>query len=211
MLAAACLVVAASGCTGSDDAAKPAAQSSAGSPPPSGPPAAPSASTSPPADLSLSADCGDATVFTFPDPAAAPYTGPGPHLAVGDTFDLPREWVAYDPAKTRWDWDVPRAQLLICQTEVRKRGEDVIRVCTDTSPSADLYAASYTYTVYELKTGRQVATLDMDSNALDYQGRPAGCPVTFTYWVGRPYPEFFQDVDEDTYTERLRPLIMGTV
>ncbi|MGW0662916.1 hypothetical protein [Streptodolium elevatio] len=206
------LLLGVTGCTASNGTSSSAA-SAAGPEASTPPPRSGSAGTGTPSTGTLPyLDCGDALEFTSPDPAAAPYAGPPPHLTVGEaTSSLPREWVAYDKARTRWDWEVPRAQLLVCETGVRKRGDTLLRECTDTIPNVDLYAATYTFTVYELKTGRQVAAVEIDSDSVDPKGAAVGCPAAFTYQVGQGAPSFYQAVSEETLTERLRPLVMAAL
>lgn len=154
----------------------------------------------------------------FPNPTGPAYAGPGPHLAVVDeelsatsdplynipfsTYSLPIKWMAYDNKKN--EEDISRAQLVICLTDLQQRSKTKIGQCEYDTLIADVYPATYTFEVYEARTGRRITTFKIRGN----DTADLSCPVTLQHQVGSGV-DIAQGVKDETLSGRLRPLIMG--
>lgn len=160
-----------------------------------------SASTSPATFL-----CGMDT--RVPNPAAPPYVGHGPHLVAGgakstgvsdligsfSVYSLPLEWRA----------DASRAQLVVCLGGVRKRDTMPIGTCEWDIAEGDVYPATYTFEVYEAKTGRSLATFPIASSG----SADASCPPTVNVRPGEGRVAVAQSFTEQTLASMLKPFVM---
>lgn len=228
--AALVLLLVVAGCT-PDAEVTPAPQDPAPTTPAT--PSAPSstASAAPTAPLTpaeRAARCGD----RGPDDVGGPfdfgqqqprYAGSGPHPTIAaiylnpadlgeggatdltfDTAELPARWA---PPKSGDRFDASRAQLVVCMTGARERGDKPVGVCETTHGGFDIYPFRYTLTVYEARTAREVATMTVDSDL-----RPAerSCPAVIQYDALRGYT-IAQDIDRATLKKRLSRYVLRTV
>jgi hypothetical protein len=197
----------AAGCAGSGDASSQATPTTSS--------ARPSASRSAPPSLEQS-KCGP----DFPYPDAPTYAGRGPHrVGTGDTAgdgrqnpvyqglsaaSLPEKWVAPELKSMPFGADPERAQLLICLTDVETQTEQAIGRCDFLTTSGNIYPATFTFQIYEVKTGRWIETLTIRSD----EPAESTCPVGISYEVGSTV-EVAQGIKDKTLRNRLRPLITG--
>lgn len=153
-------------------------------------------------------------------PQAAKYAGKGPHTMAIFADDL----VTDDGAEREYEMansEIPDEML----SKPRSPREVSLLACGDTLPGTQqlntcpytsvaglggpvdipLFSQHYTFTVYELRTGRTVDTLELDSQ----MRQPASsCPVTFgggsrVYAKAQPYE--LQDLFEDLVTGPAKP------
>lgn len=144
---------------------------------------------------------------------ATPYAGPGPHpvdlFEIRDgqeplatvTYRLPQQW------RPTGDLTSTDVQLVVC--EYLTGTGSVIETCE--YPAADatipLVRASYTYHVYEARTGKLVTEFALDSP-------PTGlCPQSILYHgPNQSLPRMFpDDVLKSELQDKLRPIVEGTV
>jgi hypothetical protein len=145
---------------------------------------------------------------------ARPYTGSGPHpvdlFALRDgkephdaeKFRLPEQW---QPTGGSNSTDV---QLVVC--EYLTGTGSVIERCE--YPAADttisLVRASYTYHVYEARTGKLVTEFALDSPQTGF------CPQSIFFYDEPNQPQqriFPDDVLRSELEDQLRPIVEGTV
>ncbi|MGP3968138.1 hypothetical protein [Streptomyces sp. 6N223] len=118
------------------------------------------------------------------------------------TFTLPDAWQAYDDR--RHEVDISRAQLVICLIDVQRRSNTAIGQCDYSGVKVDVFPATFTFEVLEVKTARTVTTLDIRSDeTVDFS-----CPGIIEYQVDQGV-EIAQDITPETLRARLRPLVMG--
>lgn len=220
------LLLSATGCSASTDASPGPSQTDASTTRSATPPPSP---TSSPSDFTSCGEWGLFRDYPFPHPAAPAYAGSGPHPAIvemdllSDSSDvqtefseggLPLEWRAYDDDREEWDewnperWDPSRAQLLICLIGVRKRSNTEIGDCAYDGANSPVYPATYTFEVYEVKTARRITAFKIRSDAAI---NSSTCPSSVRVQVGYRGPGIAQGIDDETLSNRLRPLITGSV
>ncbi|MGN9912716.1 hypothetical protein ACTMTJ_34795 [Phytohabitans sp. LJ34] len=172
---------------------------------------------------------------------AAPYAGPGPHpadffqlgdgrevhpvLTEPDNERLPAEWRPTGAtASTNASTNV---QLVVC--EYLTRTGSAIKSCTYHQPPYDglstavprvegravtmsLIEASYTYQVYEARTGNLIAKFDLDGSS---SCPPFGFPYQARLRPGETQLHWPQEIQEQVSNshlyDQLRPIIAGTV
>lgn len=79
---------------------------------------------------------------------------------------LPREWLPVNRSEVtaHW-WDSSMAALIVCPTEVRQTGRKPVGTCDWIGyPSTKVYPASWTFAVYEIRTGRKVTAFTLPSD-----------------------------------------------
>lgn len=162
---------------------------------------------------SAGAGCGGASAFSVPDPAAPAYAGPGPHLMVtGERgfpdadadldindirFALPTAWQSYNDQTS--DADLTRTQLVLCLLGLAKRGTTPVGTCQYDSALLNVYPATYTLGLFEVRTGRTVATFTIPSDGdIDLS-----CPVQV---MGTP--DIGQDISTNTLAATLKPYVL---
>ena len=153
---------------------------------------------------------------------APPYGGAPPHLLVvvnvkyeSSGADHTDEGTATFAAGLPLAWQVPDgqdvysfAQLVVCsyRDPADPKADSVVRFCDFVGPPGDvripLMRATYTYRVYEAKTGRKIAQFHIDGtdscpSGIEYQDTP---PSTWT-----------ESANSDDLTRALRPLVEATV
>lgn len=183
-----------------------------GDPPPPAPPTTSPTPGSPDDPIRCGID------LPVPNPAAPPYAGEGPHLAVAgvrldlnvtaeltadefSTHSLPDEWGAYD---AEHDEDAARAQLFVCLAGVHQRGTTPIGTCQWDEASSQVYPGTYTIEVYEARTGHRPAVLTITSDL----GADAPCPSSIYVRRGYGAPDIAQGFKDETLAAALAPFVM---
>ena len=167
--------------------------------------------------VSYCADGASNKPVDLPDRSSPAYTGRGPHLLIYaemlssisanldwtlSQFSLPSSWVsrkAHDIAQ-----DVARAQLVLCLTDIRQTQSKPIGRCRYDITTADVYPVVYTFQLFEVKTGRQVAkiTLHSDDPAAD-----DSCNAVVNVRIGQR-PAFAQNLLDATLRPALRSYVL---
>ncbi|MGA6162553.1 hypothetical protein [Amycolatopsis magusensis] len=143
-----------------------------------------------------------------PNPAAPPYAGHGPHLVAGGqkTTGISDVLASFSVYSLPWEWraDASQAQLVVCLGGVLKRDAMPIGTCEWEIAEGDVYPATYTFEVYEAKTGRSLATFPIESDA----SADASCPPTVYVGPGEGRVAVAQGVTEQTLASTLEPFVM---
>ncbi|WP_159007293.1 hypothetical protein [Streptomyces sp. NRRL S-813] len=158
----------------------------------------------------------------IPNPSGPAYAGRGPHRVVvgefenlaadntddldykgGKEYSLPASWVSFK--SDHLGQDASHAQLIVCLTGIRKRGTKAIGTCPDDSLDGKVYPVSYTYEVFEARTGRRVARTTMPSD----DTVAASCKDIGQYVVGQGPAPAAQALKDETFQSWLRPLVLG--
>ncbi|WIX83459.1 hypothetical protein QRX50_23230 [Amycolatopsis carbonis] len=150
----------------------------------------------------------------MPNPGWPASAGHGPHLVVAgkgddaspsdllyggfDSGSLPYDWRARQEGSS--DDDLGKAQLIVCLSGLRKRGTTPIGTCEWDIARGDVYPATYTFEVYELKTGHELANFDVESD------RPANqsCPSVVNVRLGQHSPNIAQGFEETPWLRTSR-------
>lgn len=154
----------------------------------------------------------------IPNPSGPAYAGPGPHRVVvgafdtpaadglphagADEFSLPRSWVSF--GSDHLLQDPSHAQLIVCLTAMRKTGTKAIGTCTYDSAEGEVYPVTYTFEVFEARTGRRVAQTTMPGD-----DTAAACPSEVEYVAGDPVVPIGQALKDETFQSWLRPFVLG--
>jgi hypothetical protein len=157
----------------------------------------------------------------IPNPAAPAYQGRGPHLIIPgspqrplggrlhvigiDQGHLPRAWLPANRTEfTHHWWNSSMAPLIFCPTAVRQSGTKPVGTCEWIGhKSTKVYPATWTFAVYETKTGREVATFSLPSDSS--KGRT--CPAS----MQAPPLDIAQPPSTSALQAAVRPLVTRSV